>query len=568
MKNWLLYVLLTLAFAFIASGVVVSAFIDTYQHLGLQILWLLLPVTLLFMVGVLIDVRYAIPRLLMRQRYYAYFLMISGMSYVASLMSIVMEYAVRTGMGLPSRIKDYSSPWIYVDAFSSSVLLTLILSGIGARMLFRTWTKVTRREKRMADELRQYISTVKNRLNVGYIKESLKAISERLYEFPAETASRIRTLSDYLRSQLYEMPVPPVQSGSEASMSDYPGLANFITGSRCRLTRHCLFQFVLIAISFGTFFNAPDRPEFAENAAGFVVMYLFLNLLAYINIMWLFRRFKRSGSLKKYIREIGLLLLAVIIPLIVMQTATYDMNPYDKQLPVPLVVISTMGTVITLFFFIGGTAAVMIFQDWVKGQRRLTLLHAETVRQEYAFLKKQINPHFLFNVLNNIGILSVDEPAEAADMLSELRKLIDYQFDETERNTTRLGREIRFLQSYLSLEATRIEPFEFEMTAETEIEEVLVPTLLFIPFVENAVKYSCVVEGVRRVEISFIKEDDYILFRCDNTYCQPEAASGQTGGIGVSNTLRRLNLLFGNDFEYSRSIDVGRYSVVLTIPAK
>lgn len=364
------------------------------------------------------------------------------------------------------------------------------------------------------------------------------------------------------------MPVPPVQSGSEASMSDYPGLANFITGSRYRLTRHCLFQFVLIVISFGTFINAPDMPEFAENAAGFVVMYLFLNLLAYINIMWLFRRFKRSGSLKKYIREIGLLLVAVIIPLIVMQTATYAMNPYDKQFPVVLVLISTMGTVITLFFFIGGIAAVMLFQDWVKGQRRLTLLHAETVRQEYAFLKKQINPHFLFNVLNNIGILSADEPAEAANMLSELRKLIDYQFDETDRNMTRLGSEIRFLKSYLSLEATRIEPFEFEMTAETEIEEVLVPTLLFIPFVENAVKYSCAVEGVRRVEISFIKEDDYVLFRCVNTYCRSEAASGHTGGIGVSNTLRRLNLLFGNDFEYSRRIDCGRYMVVLEIPAK
>ena len=295
-------------------------------------------------------------------------------------------------------------------------------------------------------------------------------------------------------------------------------------------------------------------------------MYLFLNILTYINVLWLSRRFKRHRSLRKYMMEVALLLLAVIVPLIITEIATYDLNPYDKQLPVIIMVIMTIGSLLTLFFFIGGTAAIIMHQDWILRKRRIMLLHAETVRQEYAFLKKQINPHFLFNVLNNVGILSIDEPAEASDMLVELQKLVKYQFAETDSDTTTLRREIEFLNSYLTLEGTRIEPFSFEITADNGIGDVIVPTLLFIPFVENAVKHSSVVDSRRDVNISFACSKDNLIFRCENTFKVRHSKPGHPGGLGISNTLRRLNLLFGDNYSYSRRITEHRYIVSLRLP--
>lgn len=566
MKTALSYVALTIAFAFLASGVVMSAFIDVYALVGLRILWLLVPVTLLFMTAVLIDVRYAIPRLLLRQRYLLYCLLIAGISYAASIGAIFMECAVRWVFDFPPRVTDIGSPWVFIDAFSDSILLILVLLGIGARLLYIKWIREADKEKQTADRLSAYMSEVRLRLNPEYIGNSLSAISDSLRNKSSDVTGLIRSLSAYLRNQLYEMPAPSVPSDFEDIRPDYSSLTNFFVGKKYRWLRHAVFQLVLLVISFGTNFNSPDNPDFANKFGGFIVMYVFLNMLTYVNVLWLFHRFKRHRSLKKYMTEVGVLLLAIIIPLIYAEIATYDQNPYDKQLPVFIMVIMTIGTMLTLFFFVGGTAAIMMHQDWIIGKRRITLLHAETVRQEYAFLKKQINPHFLFNVLNNIGILSVDEPEAASAMLSELQKLVEYQFAETDNNTTTLSREIDFLNSYLALEGTRIEPFSYEIGYDGIINDVEIPTLLFIPFVENAVKHSSAVDGIRNVNVLFTVQNNALVFKCENTYKLRKVTPNSPGGLGISNTLRRLNLLFGDNYTYSRRIIDNRYIVTIAIP--
>ena len=566
MRTILSYIALTTAFAILASAVVVPAFMDIYPKVELDILWLLLPVTLLFMTAVLIDVKFAIPRLLLTQKYFSYCLVIIGTSYGASIIAIFTEYTVRQMLDLPPRVTDIDSPWVFADAFSDSILLVLVLLGLGAGTLYTRWIEEAEKEMLVANELKQYMDKIKQRLNPEYIDKSLDKISESLRNESSNAAELIRNLSDYLRTQLYELPKPTVPADFDDTLPDYSSLTNFLVGRKYRWLRHAIFQIVLLVISFDTNFNSPDRPDFANRLGGFIVMYLFLNILSYINVLWLSRRFKRHRSLKRYIIEVGLMLLVAVVPLIYTEIATYDHIPYDKQLPLVIMVIMTIGTLLSLFFFVGGTSAIIMHQDWILGKRHLMLLHAETVRQEYAFLKKQINPHFLFNVLNNVGILSIDEPTEASDMLAELQKLVKYQFTETDSDTTTLKREIEFLNSYLTLEGTRIEPFSFEIRAGESIGEAIVPTLLFIPFVGNAVKHSSIVDGRRFVNISFARSKDSLIFRCENTFKVRHSKPGHPGGLGISNTLRRLNLLFGDNYSYSRRIIENRYIVELNIP--
>lgn len=300
----------------------------------------------------------------------------------------------------------------------------------------------------------------------------------------------------------------------------------------------------------------------------FIAMFLLLDSIALVNILWLFRRFRKRRNLKRYIAELGILIGIVIAPAIISEIATYDINVIDKSLPPLLVVISIIGSMLTLFLFVGGTGAIMLFQDWISGQRRMTMLRAETIRQEYAYLRKQINPHFLFNVLNNAGILLEEDPEGAVKMLAGLRRLLEFQFDQTNRPLTTVGREISFLNTYLNLEATRIEPFSFSITAEENLHNLEIPTLLFIPFVENAVKYSSVVNAHRRVSLFFSAQADKLCFRCVNTFNPTDKTDTHSGGLGINNTRRRLDLLYNSGYTFRQSRTSDSFIITLIIPCQ
>lgn len=220
----------------------------------------------------------------------------------------------------------------------------------------------------------------------------------------------------------------------------------------------------------------------------------------------------------------------------------------------------------TLVLFAGGVSAILFMQDWLSGERRMTILRAEYARQEYAFLRKQINPHFLFNVLNNAGILSEEDTRASREMLCELKRILEYQFDETNGMTTPLEREIEFLRSYLTLEATRMEPFNFSISAKGIIGQTNVPTLIFITFVENAVKHSSVIDGRREVTVSFSTTGEGTVFRCRNTFRPGQRHDRKEGGIGLANTCQRIELLYGDKAVFSQHVESDDFITELFIP--
>lgn len=564
MKRIAAYALLTAVFAFVASGAVIAAYLDN-PGAGAKTMWLIVPVTLLFMVAVAIDMIYAIPRLLLRRRYFLYCLLIIGVAYAASTVALVSDRLFRSAAGFPQRVGSFSNPWVWVSIFSDSMLLLLILLGLGVRGLYLNWRAEAEAEKALSDRLDDYMAVVRTRLAPDRIMAELAGIANALRTSPATVASRIRDLSAYLREQLYELPAPPPSEPARHEPESF--FARFLCDSRYRLWRWLTFQLILVAIAFGTFFVAPDKPDFAGRLWGFLTLLAFLDLLAIVNIFLLFPRFRRRRSLLRHGFEVGLMVLAFIVPVIAGQMLSYDANPYDKQLPAVTVILSTAGTVVTLFLFVGATSAIMFCRDWVGQTRRMTLLRAETVRQEYAFLKKQINPHFLFNVLNNIGILAADEPFEASAMLAELRRLIGYQLRHASDSETTVDSEIAFLRTYLNLACTRIEGLEYEIETVGNVGDISVPTLLFPTFVENAVKHSGAVDGRRRILIRFSEVKDGISFTCENTVnAENGAYTGDAGGLGLANTLRRLELLYGSAFTYRRHASPTAYRVAITLP--
>lgn len=560
------YPALTLAFASLASGSIIAAGMDSFDTIGYRIFWMLIPLTALFLALMAVNLRFAVPRLLLRDRLPAYCLCMLFLSYLLPLTALGMEYVLRRWLALPPRITSWDSPWILVDTFCNSILLFLIMAGLGFMTVYGRWRSQLIREERCSDSLGRYITQVRELLNPEVIFSWIDRIIGLMNISVQEANGEITSLCRYLRRQLYELPQPSVVMEKDNGPDDSAVIRVFLS-RKWRAWRHCLFQGVLLIISLGVFFNTPDCPEFTwERFAGFLSMFLFFDIIAYIDILWLYPGLEKNGDLRRYVRNTAILIAAVIIPLIAIQIITYEPEPYTKLFPLPIMIISTVGTVVTVALFLCGVSAALALRNWLRGRRRLTLLKAEYVRQEYAFLRKQINPHFLFNVLNNAGILSEEEPAESERMLRELRRLLVYQFEETGRMVTPLGNEIDFLRSYLALEATRIEPFEFSVEVEGEIGHISVPTLLFIPFVENAVKYSAVTDGRRSVRLTFSSGPDGILFRCSNTFREGISSGGRPGGLGLANTLRRLELLYGGRAVISRRIGSGNYMTTLFLP--
>lgn len=574
------YILLILLFMLISSGAVINAFADARDSLGWKILLPVIPMTILFVVLVLVNDKVGIPRLLLRGRFVAYTLFTLLLSYFFSYASLWAEYFTRNLMNLPQRVGDMLSPWLFVDTLSNCILLFMIMLGLGVWQLFRKWHAVTERENRLAARLADYIREVKERLSAASVLAAIDNIAATIDCSGRQAVTEIRELSDSLRQQLYRLPASPVQSLEDESPADgnfrsNSRMASILTDRRFSAPRNIAFLSLVALISMGTLFDTPDHPVFTlSRFAGCFAMFIFMAAIAYVNILWLFRRFYLRRSLRRYAAELSLLIAACIIPMILTEIATYDPNIYRKSIPVGLMVISSMASMTTLFLYLGGIGALIMFQHWIRENMNLALLRAETARQEYACLRKQVNPHFLFNVLNNAGILIEEDPDEARAMLMQLRLLLERQFAQTDKAETSLADELEFLTSYLRLEASRIEPFEFEVEADKEIEKLQIPTLLFISFVENAVKYSSVIDGQRRVEISFKKQEgnparlrqNTLLFKCVNAYDPTQKRKVHSGGVGIANTRRRLELLYGNRFSLTTEPYPGHFAVELEIP--
>ncbi|KAA3932477.1 histidine kinase, partial [Bacteroides ovatus] len=184
---------------------------------------------------------------------------------------------------------------------------------------------------------------------------------------------------------------------------------------------------------------------------------------------------------------------------------------------------------------------------------------------ELTFLKNQINPHFLFNMLNNANVLIKRNPEEASKVLFKLEDLLRYQINDSSRERVSLASDIRFLNDYLNLEKIRRDNFQFTLRQEGEVDSIWIQPLLFIPFVENAVKHSFDSEHSSYVHVFFKVEAHRLEFRCENSKPAVAVQQGKVGGIGLANIQRRLGLLYPEHYKLEQKEDENLYSVILSI---
>jgi len=213
------------------------------------------------------------------------------------------------------------------------------------------------------------------------------------------------------------------------------------------------------------------------------------------------------------------------------------------------------------------SSSIKITSEWFINQRQKKEMEAEKLSSELAFLKSQINPHFLFNILNSICSLARKKSDDTENAIIRLSQIMRYMLQDSNNEKVDLEKEIEYLQSYIELQRLRISnQINIEFIIEGRTNSIMLEPLLLIPFVENAFKHG--VSYLENSEIHiYLKVDvSNLFFRIENKIIKAiKETIPQEPGIGLKNVVRRLELLYPGKHKISIKNNGEKYIVELKI---
>ncbi|MCR4860673.1 MAG: histidine kinase [Bacteroidales bacterium] len=199
-------------------------------------------------------------------------------------------------------------------------------------------------------------------------------------------------------------------------------------------------------------------------------------------------------------------------------------------------------------------------------QMQLQEERRKAAEAELVWLKNQINPHFLFNTLNNISSLTQIDPDKAQESIGQLSDTLRYALYDTEADKVPLAGEVEFMDNYIHLMQLRCnERTEVTTNWELPAEPVKIAPLLFISLIENAFKHGINARMDSFVHIRLHPEGKDLAFECENSTFKKSGEDHIGSGIGIENLKRRLELIYPDAYSYEQSERNGTYSVRLVL---
>jgi two-component system LytT family sensor kinase len=189
--------------------------------------------------------------------------------------------------------------------------------------------------------------------------------------------------------------------------------------------------------------------------------------------------------------------------------------------------------------------AIGTVQQWQATEQRVVKAEAEKANAELSFLKAQINPHFLFNTLNNIYTLSITNSEHTSDSIMKLSNIMRYVTDEVSEDFVLLQDEINCVNDYIDLQRLRLgkkTSVNFKITGK--ITHQRIAPLILIPFVENMFKYGISKQEESDLNIELIAEAQTITFYCQNRIFNNQPKNPDRVGVGIANTKQRLEFIY------------------------
>jgi len=193
----------------------------------------------------------------------------------------------------------------------------------------------------------------------------------------------------------------------------------------------------------------------------------------------------------------------------------------------------------------------------------------EALVSELAFLRSQISPHFIFNVINSVVALSRIDPPAVEPTLIELSQLLRYMLYVTDETQITMGQKANYLNSYVRLQQLRFgKEVKVSLHLNIRAPEKTIEPMLLVPFVENAFKHGTTDVEHPEINVSLVSDGRALNFTVDNTYNPAVVLQDDDHGIGLANVKRRLALLYPGTHNLSIRQDEHHYFVNLQIQFK
>lgn len=289
---------------------------------------------------------------------------------------------------------------------------------------------------------------------------------------------------------------------------------------------------------------------------------IFWVALFYFNAIFLTDRFLYKRKYATYICAL-LMLFCIIIGL-------HNLLFYLMYYPNTLSFIgAAMHNIIPFLFTIMVSTTYRTITDRIETDNLQKEKQNENLKTELSFLRSQISPHFIFNVLNNMVALARMKSDKLEPTIYQLSSLLQYMLYETDEEKVSLQSEVEYLKSYIDLQKQRLFS-ESSVTTNFNVQEEnhSIEPMLLIPFVENAFKHGNSFMQEPEINISLSAVNNQLHFLVENKYDIESKAKDKTSGIGLANVKRRLALLYPAIHTLHISDKDGRYIVNLTINFK
>lgn len=353
--------------------------------------------------------------------------------------------------------------------------------------------------------------------------------------------------------------------------------ANIINIINSRLVRNTLFWAAMIYIVWNNDSGNKILPA-SVYITGIAITTSILMAYTYANNLWLMPAYMRPKKYGAYTWRAALLTLITAIVFVLSVKAYMVRYPLVKihHISIFSTIVDTSRTLeqilyeinscywgLIVWLFILSTAWYM--NDYARQRKILEAAEHKQLETELHFLKNQVNPHFLFNTLNNLYGLSLKKADEAPEAILRLSSILRYMLYESDAERVSFEKEKEVMQAYIDLELLRLpqgNDFKFHIAAD---KEYLVPPLLWLPVLENVFKHGTRVIADKyfidfRVEI----KDNLLSVYSSNNYKEGNNNDVQ-GGIGLSNLRKRLALLYPNKHSINTTTNGDAYVVNITV---
>jgi hypothetical protein len=279
------------------------------------------------------------------------------------------------------------------------------------------------------------------------------------------------------------------------------------------------------------------------------IQLIFTMGIAYLNYFYTWPRFLNTKNLWRYIAEFSIPFALLITARVHIHRYLIDGYTHQNEYFYSNFFIVQI-TAITLFIvlFVG---MLRFAVDWFEFESRKKEVENERLTAELNFLKAQINPHFLFNTLNNLYYLAYTKSENTTEVIAKLSQMMRYMIYDSNHPRVLLSKELEYMENYISLERLRLNnqiPIKFNIEGNTE--NVWIAPLIFITFLENAFKHGVSNNNPNAwVNIDIQIQGKQCIYTVENSRPSSNVNGTEKSGIGLQNVHRRLELSYPHQYQ-------------------